>query len=85
MKTKLTDLNTHLFEQLERLNDQDLKGEELEAEIKRAKSMTEIGGIIIESAKTTVEALKIVGKGGIEINDLPPLLTGNKQLPGDVK
>lgn len=34
-RNKLTDLNNHLFEQLERLNDGDLEGEELEKEIKK--------------------------------------------------
>ena len=33
-KNKLTDLNNHLFAELERLGDEDLKGEELEKEIR---------------------------------------------------
>ena len=42
MKTRntLTDLNNHLFEQLERLNDDSLTPEELETELRRAEGMT---------------------------------------------
>ena len=39
MKNKLTDLNNHLFEQLERLNDDNLTPEQLEREAKRGDAM----------------------------------------------
>ena len=57
-KNKLADLNNHLFEQLERLNDDELSGEELEKEIQRAKAMTDIAGQIIASGKLAFEAYK---------------------------
>ena len=41
-KNTLADLNNHLFEQLERLNDDDLTGEKLQEERERAKSMASI-------------------------------------------
>ena len=37
MKNKLVDLNKHLFAQLERLGDENLKGEEFAAELNRSK------------------------------------------------
>ena len=41
MKNKLTDLNNHLFAQLERLGDEDLSGEKIADEVKRAKARKE--------------------------------------------
>ncbi|WP_099346265.1 hypothetical protein [Clostridium tertium] len=59
MKNTLGDLNNHLFEQLERLNDEELKGEELKEEISRAKSITDIASKIIDNANTVLQAKKL--------------------------
>ena len=58
MKNKLSDLNNHLFEQLERLNDEELTGAELEEEIKRAHAMTMVGSVIVNNAKVVLAAFK---------------------------
>lgn len=42
MKNTLGDLNNHLFAQLEKLGDEDLKGDELEAEIRRSEAMAKV-------------------------------------------
>lgn len=55
-RNKLTDLNNHMFEQLERLNDDDLSYEELDKEIKRAKAMSGIASNIIGNAALALEA-----------------------------
>lgn len=74
MKNTLVDLNNHLFEQLERLNDEELNGEELEKEIKRAKAMTCVSSQIISNAALGLDAEKLkVEYGGRDVH-LPAML-----------
>ena len=56
MKTRLADLNEHLFAQLERLSDDDLKGEALADEISRANAVTTIAREIINSGSLVLKA-----------------------------
>lgn len=60
MKNTLGDLNNHLFAQLERLNDEDLKGEALVEEINRAKAINEVASRIISNGSLVLEAKKMV-------------------------
>ena len=65
-RNKLIDLNNHLFEALERINDENLKGESLQEEINRAKTITTIGNTIINNAGLALEVEKYkndFGKG----------------------
>ena len=55
MKNKLSDLNNHLFEELERLNDEDLTGDALMEEIKRSEAITDIAGKIIENGSLVLK------------------------------
>lgn len=57
-KNKLLDLNNHLFEALERINDDELQGEKLQEEMARAKTITQIGNTIINNASLALEAKK---------------------------
>ena len=42
-RNKLVDLHNHLFAQMERLQDEELKGEDLQMEIKRTKAVSDLG------------------------------------------
>lgn len=55
MKNKLSDLNNHLFAQLERLDDETL---DLATELNRAKAITGISREIVSAGKLALDAQK---------------------------
>lgn len=75
-RNKLSDMNDHLFAQLERLGDENLSDEQLDKEIHRAKAMSQIATQIVNGAKTSVEAMKLARRGDIEETDKQKLLGG---------
>lgn len=56
MTTNLSDLNKALFDQLNRLNSADLKGDELEAELKRTSAVTSVSKEIVSNARVILDA-----------------------------
>lgn len=78
MKNTLIDLNDHLFAELERLSDEDLKGEELEIELKRAKGITEVSKNIVDNAKVVLDARKFLDNSFYAEASVPKILLGNK-------
>lgn len=57
-KQNLADLNRYLFEQLDRLNDTDLKDEDLKTEIERARSVSGIAKVVIDNARLVLTVQK---------------------------
>lgn len=70
----LGDLNMYLFEQLERLNEEDILGETLDNEINRSTAVTKVAGAIIANARLVLEAEKL--KDETAVNKLPNILQG---------
>lgn len=57
-RNKLADLNNHLFEQLERLNDETLNDDGLKDEILRSKAIEGIAKTIINNGNLVLNAQK---------------------------
>ena len=73
MKNTLGDLNNHLFAQLERLNDEDVKGEILKEEIERARAVASISKQIISNANIVLQSKKHSTE---YITEVPKMLEG---------
>lgn len=67
MKNKLIDLNNHLFAQLERLSDEDLTPEELQAEIQRSNAVTSVAKEIISNGRLVLDAQKQFDSGNVHL------------------
>jgi hypothetical protein len=76
MKNKLVDLNNHLFAQLERLSDEELKGDELEEEIARAKAITVVSNQIIQNGALALKAEQFKDERIDNAGKLPMFLEG---------
>lgn len=89
MKNKLTDLNNHLFAQLERLNDESISPDDLAKEIQRTDAMSTIANQIINTANVALDAAKLVAAHGGNFANILPLVEGKEavqpMLVGPVK
>ncbi|MFL7024295.1 hypothetical protein [Enterovibrio norvegicus] len=75
MKNKLTDLNNHLFAQLERLSDEDKTGEELKEEIDRSRAVSIVAKNIVDNARLALDAELAAGER-INRPSLPEMIGG---------
>lgn len=74
MKNKLPDLNNHLFAQLERLSEEDLDAEKIEAEVKRSEAIVNIAEQVISGMRMQLDAVKVVASHGDRMGKMMPLL-----------
>lgn len=78
MRNTLGDLNNHLFAQLERLNDEEINGEELKEEIERSKAVSSIAKGIIDNGNLVLQAQKFADNKLDNTTEVPRLLNGGE-------
>ena len=77
MRNKLTDLQNHLFELMEKLNDDDLIGDELDEEVKRSGAFSSLAIIAVKNAALMARCAELQG---LPTGDLP-LLPSTAVIP----
>lgn len=70
MKTTLADLHEILFEQLERVSNEDLSDEDLAKEIKRGQAISNLAAQIIQNGNLAIKAMH--SKMNIPANETLP-------------
>jgi hypothetical protein len=84
-KNRLSDLNDHLFAQLERLADENLTPEQIETEFKRGSAITGIADQILRHATLQVQAAKIMSDHGQDPGPYLPRVEVNAISPNRMK
>lgn len=81
MKNRLSDLNNHLFAQLERLSEEGLDAEKIEQEVKRADAIVDVSEQIIKNADLQLKAVKVLADHGDRFKPLLPMLGSGAAAP----
>lgn len=81
MKNKLIDLNDHLFEQLERLSEEDLTAEGLAKEVTRTDALVKVSEQIIGNANLVLRGAELVAEyGGKDaLAQIMPMMGGSRK------
>lgn len=74
MKNKLSDLNNHLFAQIERLSQEDLTPEQIEVEASRADAIVSLSEQILHNADIQLKAVHLLANHGDRFIPMLPLL-----------
>lgn len=81
MANNLTNLNDILFDQIRRLEKDDLSDEALEKEIKKSEQLTKLSVVVLNNAKLALDAQKQFDEYGIGRSvDIPLLGINNDSL-----
>lgn len=81
MANKLSDLNAILFDQIRKIENDELTDEQLEREIKKSESITKTASVILGNAKLALNAQKQFDEFGTgRTVDIPLLGISNENL-----
>lgn len=76
MKNKLSDLNNHLFAQLERLAEEGLTPEQIALEVDRSDAIVSVAEQIVRNADLQLKAVTLVAVHGDRLKVHLPMLGG---------
>lgn len=76
MRNTLGDLNNHLFAELERLGDEELTGDDLDKEIRRASAIANVSKNIISNTNVILQAVKFKEDEMMKTEEMPKMLEG---------
>ena len=76
MKNRLSDLNNHLFAQLERLGDEDLTDEQILREVQRAEAIVAVSDQISRVAGLQLKAADMIANYGDQFRAPLSMLAG---------
>ena len=84
MKNTLSDLNNALFEQLERLNDDELTEEQLDRELRKTDATVKIAEKIIANGELAFKTMKHMDDYGYNVKErtVPKMLASDKEWKG---
>ena len=68
MKNRLSDVHDHLMMRLEKLGDEELQGEALDAEIKRSAAAVSVAGAIAANARTVLDGMRLFADHGVPLD-----------------
>jgi hypothetical protein len=79
VKNKLSDLNNHLFAQLERLSDETLTAEQIEQEVSRTDAIVHVSEQIVRNADIQLKAVVILANHGERFRPHLTMIEGAKE------
>lgn len=74
MKNKLSDLNNHLFAQMERLSEENLTPDQIEQEVKRTEAIVSVADQITGNADLQLKAAKLFAEHGSAVVPHLPMI-----------